>query len=310
MDSKYIPCPNFRYIIFPSNSDFLARRQDNLLYMDKTAQIVDFLAADQFQLFTRPRRFGKSLLLSTIEAMYSGNPDLFRGDGIRPELAVYRDGKWDWPQYIVLHLNMLTLEPWEGSLNPALNGLVAWAASALQMRSRYEHSSESPAQSLINLVTALGQQSQETLGTARVVVLVDEYDAPILNQMHSPRRRIVRRELANFYGAFEFLDSRIERLVLTGVTRFVKTGLWSGLNQVRDRSENPRFHDLTGFTDTELDALWNQVQDHVPTYSSRPGWPSLSRTAWREWMGTGFPQTQGQPCTTPLPSCAVWTRGS
>ncbi len=70
--------------IDPTDSDFRSLREDNLLYVDKTARIVDFLAAGKYLLFTRPRRFGKSLLLSTIEAMYSGDLALFQDEGGRP----------------------------------------------------------------------------------------------------------------------------------------------------------------------------------------------------------------------------------
>ncbi len=92
--------------IAPSISEFPDRRCDHLLYVDKTSQIAAFLRHDKAQLFTRPRRFGKSLLLSTIEAMYSGNRDLFAGDGVNPELAIYQDAAWDWDERRVLRLDM------------------------------------------------------------------------------------------------------------------------------------------------------------------------------------------------------------
>lgn len=283
--------------IDPTDSDFRSLREDNLLYVDKTARIVDFLAAGKYLLFTRPRRFGKSLLLSTIEAMYSGDLALFRGEGGRPELAVYREGRWDWPERIVLCLDMLALGAWEDRLAPALNEMVATAAVTLDMEGLYRHTPRDPARSLINLIHALGRQSATVLGTAKIVILVDEYDAPILNHMHRPQGAVVRQELADFYGVFKSLGHRIERLVLTGVTRFVKAGLWSRLNQVRDLSESLRLHDLTGFTDTELDVLWDRVQDHEPP----AGWSDLSREAWREWYsGYRFAPSATEPLYNPL----------
>lgn len=88
---------------------------------------------------------------------------------------------------------------------------------------------------------------------------------------------------------------------MTGVTRFVKTGLWSKLNQVRDQSENPRFHDLIGFTDHELDTLWAQVQDQISVPPPREGWPPLSREAWQEWYnGYRFSPRAPQPLYNPF----------
>ena len=269
--------------IVATDNDFRSLRRHNRLYVDKTARIVDFLHEEKYQLFTRPRRFGKSLLLSTIEAMYSGNRDLFRGDGIRPELDMVREEIWHWPERVVLRLDMLMLGAWQDSLIPALNNLVTITATQLHMRGLYDHDPAHPAQSLASLIVTLSQQATEVQGIPGIVVLVDEYDAPILNRMHSPQGQVIRQNLAEFYGIFKALGAEIETLVMTGVTRFVKTGMWSTLNQVVDQSEEPRFHDLIGFTDTELDVLWERVQDQVPAESPRTRWPPVSRTAWREW---------------------------
>ncbi len=273
--------------VMPSASNFRNRRRNNWLYVDKTAQIVAFLAADTSLLFTRPRRFGKSLLLSTIEAMYSGDRNLFQGNEVRPELAVYRDATWTWQEHTVLRLDMMgvTLEDGEDSLVPALDDLVYAAATELGMEGLYRHSPRRPASSLINLVQALSARSAATTNEAGIVILVDEYDAPILNLMHTPQGVQTRQQLANFYGVFKTLEGagKVEKLVMTGVTRFVKTGLWSKLNQVQDQTDNPDFHDLIGFTDTELDVLWHQVGSMVPAKVPRAGWPALSREAWQEW---------------------------
>ncbi len=285
----------------PSVSDFLDRRQNHLLYVDKTAQIASFLNYDRALMFTRPRRFGKSLLLSTIEAMYSGNRELFGQDERRPELSVYREGAWHWRQHTVLRLDMLTIRDRGAGIAPALTYLVDAVATDLKMTGRYQHWPDDPAFSLRNLIAALSNQSDTATGQSRVVILVDEYDAPILNHMHEPRAQAVRQELADFYGVFKSMAGQIEVLVMTGVTRFVKTGLWSKLNQIRDQSENPRFHDLTGFTDDELDALWEQVGEQVTGSSPQEGWPPLSREAWREWYnGYRFSARAPQPVYNPF----------
>lgn len=264
-----------------SISDFRTLRTQNLLYVDKTAQVVEFLQVPDSLLFTRPRRFGKSLLLSTIEALYSGDRDLFAGDGHRPVLAVVQKDLWDWPVRPVLCLDMQVVGVRDGSLVPALNNLVAAAATDLRMDDHYRPDPHDPTWSLVSLIAALARQDSDTGGEGKIVILVDEYDAPILNQMHHPQAPQLRQELAEFYGVFKYQSVRIERLVMTGVTRFVKTGLWSRLNQVQDESTSRQFHDLVGFTDAELDTLWADVQDQVPPPEDNG--PPLSRAGWREW---------------------------
>ncbi len=91
----------------------------------------------------RPRRFGKNLLLSTIEAVYSGNKSLFGGDGSRPALATSREGVWEWPDHPVLRLDMLEVGRTAASMERALNGMLATAAK-VNMRGTYDHDPESP----------------------------------------------------------------------------------------------------------------------------------------------------------------------
>lgn len=286
--------------IAPSVSEFPDRRRDHLLYVDKTSQIASFLRHDKAQLFTRPRRFGKSLLLSTIEAMYSGNRDLFAGDSVNSELAVYQDVTWVWRERTVLRLDMQAISDKGAGIVPALSYLVEAVATDLKMQGQYTHRHDHPAFSLRNLIAALCERSATTLGVPRIVILVDEYDAPILNHMHMPQGGDARRELAEFYGVFKWMQARIETLVMTGVTRFVKTGLWFKLNQIQDQTDNPRFHDLTGFTDAELDVLWAQVKGKIRAIPPQAGLPCLSRNAWREWYnGYRFALRDVEPIYNP-----------
>ncbi len=265
--------------ITTTTSDFPEIRQHNLLYVDKTAHLAAFLShPDKAHLFTRPRRFGKSLMLSTIAALYRGNRELFRGDDHRPELAVCREGTWPWCRHPVLRLDMLTVRDRGQGIGPALANMVHGVALEMGLQDQIYFQPYDAVSSLSNLIRVLRQQAQ-----ARVIILVDEYDAPILNHMHEPQGVQVREHLADFYGVFKSMDHQIEKLVLTGVTRFVKTGLWSKLNQVRDQTQNPQYHDLIGFTDAELDVLWHQAAYPVPQAPLGTDRVPLSRTAWQEW---------------------------
>ena len=271
--------------IRPSVHDFARRRKSNLLYVDKTRQIRHFLDHDDALLFTRPRRFGKTLLLSTIRAMYSGDASLFASQPAGGEaLAIYRDAAWDWQQQRpVLHLDMSTLEPHaEGFARPLADRVEA-AADDLGMTGHYIHKPDNPSQALANLIAALHRRCPHP-DREGLVILVDEYDAPVLNHMHLRSAPRGREQLANFYGTFKSQSAHIEKLVLTGVTRFVRDGLWSKLNHVTDVTQYPQFNDLVGFTDSELDTLWCQMGPPSPAAAAAGGdWPALSREAWREW---------------------------
>lgn len=290
--------------IDPSASDFLVMRQENVLYVDKTAQIISFLGNGMAQLFTRPRRFGKSLLLLTIKAMYGGDRSPFKAQTPgEADLAVYRDPAWDWHDRPVLHLDMTAMGQEDGSIASGLIAQVAFVAGQLGMEDAYDRSSPFPAAHLGSLLGAL-YRSQVALGEpdyARIVVLVDEYDAPILDYMHTEQAAAIRRELADFYNVFKMQSGMIHRLVMTGITCFVREGLWSRLNHVTEVSQDPHFHDLAGFTDDDLDTLWAFHQWVPHQHRIPPGFLPLSREGWREWYnGYRFAEMADRPLYNPF----------
>lgn len=264
----------------PANSDFVRLRRTNGLYVDKTAQIASFLATGgSASLFTRPRRFGKSLMLSTIAVMYQGNREIFGGNDLRPELAVYPCDAWHWRTHPVLRLDMSEVHATgNDGIGYALADQVYVAADLLEVQGRFYFQRDNPTISLQSLIQAVAAHWD-----APLVILVDEYDAPILEHMHQPQGATIRRQLADFYGVFKSQGCYIEKLVMTGVTRFAKTGLWSCLNQVQDWTDSREFHDLAGFTDWELDALWEQAAGFLPEVPEGGSDLTLSRTGWQEW---------------------------
>ncbi len=265
----------------PAVHDFVQMRARGLLYVDKTHQIRNFLDRDSALLFTRPRRFGKSLLLSTIKAMYEKKQHLFAAAS-RDEapLAVYDDSVWDWKSHprVVLSLDMSVMEADAQGITGALANKVRDLARQCHMTDQYDCQAQFPAASLANLLQALAdregqmvyrqatqdsQQGQpwsdlqlaQRLLEVYPVILVDEYDAPIFNHLHSPQASRIRSQLADFYGVFKEKQACLFQLVLTGITRFVRVGLWSKLNHVNDVTQDPEFHELVGFTDSDLDGL-------------------------------------------------------
>lgn len=267
-----------------STHDFVRIRRDRLLYVDKTHRVRAFLEWDDALLITRPRRFGKSLLLSTIKAMYSGTKSLFGPhDSGQEELAVYRDPTWIWNKHIVLALDMSTLTADAAGINTELIARVNILAQDWGV-SKGNLADSSPAAALTSLIHIL-YHNHPGSDQAGLVILVDEYDAPILNHLHAPQASLIRAQLASFYGVFKAESDRIKKLVLTGITRFVRDGLWSTLNHVMDVTQDPQFHDLVGFTDREMEHLWSQVMGRTatPLPRGRGIWPALSLEAWREW---------------------------
>ena len=310
-----------RSYIDANQHDFAVLRESGALYVDKTRQIHELLRSGSARMYTRPRRFGKSLLLSTVAALYRGEEALFAGMLAQPEpLWIHHTGMWDWERQqrpvLQLTMNRLELEP-DGTAAAAFSALLRDTADSWGMTGCYILD-DNPLTAWGNLLRAVARSYQPDaarspearaglplpepghyefawlpppLAQSRpgarggLVLLIDEYDAPILNHLGHPQAAALRRLLAGFYEATKIRMHLFHRLLLTGVTRFVREGLWSKLNHVTDVTADPYCHDLTGFTDEELDSLTRQLRDgllHVQHTDSSLKSEAL-RTAWREW---------------------------
>jgi hypothetical protein len=219
--------------------NFESLRRDGYLYVDKTEQLYRLAHEGRYYFLSRPRRFGKSMLLSTLHAYFAGQKDLFEG------LAIERLEK-DWTVYPVLHLdlnteNYTTAEALENKLNVALT---AW--EKLYGRNEVEMSLPSRFEGVI-------QRACEKTGQ-RVVILVDEYDKPILQAIHDEKLQDdYRAILKSFYGALKSTDGYIRFALLTGVAKFSKVSVFSDLNNLEDISMVAPYASLCGITDEEID---------------------------------------------------------
>ena len=206
-------------------------------YADKTGFVWKLVTTGKYYFLSRPRRFGKSLLLSTIEAYFLGRKSLFDG------LAIYSLEK-EWKQYPVFHFSFNTvgnqrLTDLTGSLNRQLKdyestfGIVAGDDATPQDR-------------LADLITKASEHNQ-------VVILVDEYDKPLLNTIDNPHlQEEFRNVLKPFYGVLKDMDRHIRFAMITGVARFGKVSIFSDLNNLRDISLNPEYNAVCGITEEEL----------------------------------------------------------
>ena len=218
--------------------NFEKLRNDGYFYIDKTALMYHMVKTGSYYFLSRPRRFGKSLLISTLEAYFQGKKDLFAG------LAVEKLEK-DWTKYPILHLD-LNIEKYDTleSLDKILNDNLEYWESQYGTR---------PSETSFSLRFAgIIQRACEKTGQ-RVVILVDEYDKPMLQAIGNEElQRQFRNTLKPFYGALKTKDGCIKFALLTGVTKFGKVSVFSDLNNLDDISMRKDYVEICGVSDQEL----------------------------------------------------------
>ena len=218
--------------------DFEKFRQDGYVYVDKTRQIHEIATHGNCYFLGRPRRFGKSLLLSTFEAYFLGKKELFDG------LAIEKLEE-EWVEYPVLRLDLNTGEYMsERGLEEVLNvALTEW--ERLYGKSEAEIT-------LGMRFSGVIQRAYQKTGR-QVVILVDEYDKPLLNTFdNSDLQEFYRSQLKAFYSVLKTQDRYIRFAFLTGVTKFGKVSVFSDLNNLNDISMDRRYADICGITQREL----------------------------------------------------------
>ena len=223
-------------------------RQDGYFYIDKTALVYRMVKTGSYYFLSRPRRFGKSLLISTLEAYFQGKKELFEG------LAVEKLEK-DWIKYPILHLD-LNIEKYDTpeSLDKILDSsLTAWEKI---------YGAEPSERSFSLRFAGIIQRACEKTGR-RVAILVDEYDKPMLQAIgNEALQKQFRDTLKPFYGALKTKDGFIKFALLTGVTKFGKISVFSDLNNLKDISMDERFVDICGVTETEIhENLENELKE-------------------------------------------------
>ena len=219
---------------------FESMRHDRYFYVDKTEHIHRLVSTGRYYFLSRPRRFGKSLLLSTIKAFFEGKRELFSGlaiDSLTDE--------WTPRPILYLDLNSQKYDTPE-SLDHIIDEHIAkW--ETLYGRNEAEIGQARRFNGII-------RRAHERTGH-RVVILVDEYDKPMLQAIgNDPLQEAFRNTLKAFYGALKSCDEHIRFTMLTGVTKFGKVSVFSDLNNLNDISMSAMFHDICGISERELEA--------------------------------------------------------
>ena len=220
--------------------DFEKIIKNGFLYVDKTRQVYEMThKGSQYVFLSRPRRFGKSLLASTLHYYFDGRSDLFKG------LAIDQLEK-DWVKHPVLHFDMSTAknmnkEELESELSGKLTDLEAIRGSSSPDRQK-------PNQRLEGLIKRAYEQTGR-----QVVVLIDEYDAPLLDVLpEDTDLPVLRNVMRNFYSPLKSCDKYLRFVFLTGITKFSQLSIFSELNNINNVSMDEEFADICGITKEEL----------------------------------------------------------
>ena len=229
-------------------------REKKFLYVDKTAYLSRLVNNSKVYFLSRPRRFGKSLFLSTLAAYFLGQKELFKDlyiEQAEEEQAV-REQRSAWLEYPVLYLDFNT---GQYELSGALDETLSYFLDTEEPRYNLQKSGLSHAKRFTSLIKAAYQQTGK-----QVVILVDEYDKPLLQTMgvNEELNEHYRNTLKAFYSVIKTCDQYIRFAFLTGVTKFSKISIFSDLNNLRDISMEKQYAGICGLSQTELEETFQQ----------------------------------------------------
>ncbi len=231
-------------------------REGGYYYVDKTAYARRLVDEGKHYFLSRPRRFGKSLLVDTLKELFEANEPLFRG------LAVHDE--WDWStRRPVVRLDFSGNFTAPGNLHKNLMRQL----DRLERRAGVDSPYDSPAERFAHLIETLHEREGQ-----RVAVLIDEYDKPILDALKTPDVARANRDfLHGVYSIIKACDADVAFTLLTGVSKFSKVSLFSGLNNLKDVTLDPRYSAICGYTESDLDEVF------------APELPGLDRGEIRRW---------------------------
>ena len=234
--------------------DFARLRKEDYLYVDKTELLYQLATGGVYYFLSRPRRFGKSLLVSTLSELFQGRRELFRG--------LWIEDHWDWQQtHPIIHLSLNSLGYKEVGLEKALtlrlNKIAAHYGLTLQ--------SEANSLRLQELIERL----HASFGQA--VVLIDEYDKPILDYLDDlPRAQAHRELLKSFFSVLKDADPHLRFVLLTGVSKFSRVSIFSELNNLTDLTIYSDYATLLGYTQEELEHYFaDRIDQLAPDFGGR-----------------------------------------
>ena len=227
---------------------FAKVREGGFVYVDKTPQALDLANTAGIYFLARPRRFGKSLFLDTLRNLFEGRRELFTG--------LHAEGNWEWDvQYPVIKLDMSGIFNKPADLESRLHGLLENNAIKLGVDLRGQ---DVPTQFQNLIVDASRQHGHKT------VLLIDEYDKPMIDNIDDMElAEQMRKQLRGFYSIIKAADEHLRFVMLTGVSKFSKVSIFSGLNNLKDISLNPKYASICGYTEADLNQVFSKHLEGV-----------------------------------------------
>lgn len=224
--------------------------EDDRVYIDKTKEIYELITSEPNYFLSRPRRFGKSLLISTLYEIYLGNKELFK------DTWIYKSD-YDWEKYQVLHFDFSSLDFY----------------SSKELKESLSFDLDLRAQNYgLDLSSAKGPNLKikllikELSKFGKVVILVDEYDAPLVNNLDNVKvAQDNIKVLKSFFTVVKSLDSSLKAIFITGVSKFAKTSVFSGLNNLTDITTSPKAAKLLGYTFEEIEDYFSEYLKLIET---------------------------------------------
>ena len=230
-------------------------RENDMLYIDKTGYIWNMIHLSNYIFLSRPRRFGKSLLVSTLQAYFEGRKDLFKG------LFIETVEK-DWTEYPVLRFSMASGKHMEKEQLERYLGM---------RLAEYEgkYGITNPAVDNNDRLTVLIQTAYQKTGK-KVVILIDEYDAPLLDVVHEDKTLpVLRNVMRNFYSPLKDSDPYLEFVFITGITKFSQVSIFSELNNLTNISMDEEYAAVCGIT---MEEMLTQAHDYIERLAQNNKW--------------------------------------
>ena len=243
-------------LILPKGiQSFEKLRERNCVYVDKTNFLIDLIENENVCFLSRPRRFGKSLTVSTFKAIFSGKKELFKG--------LYAEEFLNRPDFIpspVIHLDMSTVAYIKGfdDITESIIYTVLHAADELDV----ELNNFSLSNILEKLITETAKKYNQ-----KAVLLIDEYDKPYTDFVNKPdMAQKVRDVLRSFYSQIKTSDKHLRFIFITGIAKFTKMGVFSTLNNLVDISLNPKYAEICGYTENEIINYFPEYLEETANY--------------------------------------------
>lgn len=240
-------------------STFSTMIAGNYVYVDKTQWIYNlFTSGSRYYFLSRPRRFGKSLLVSTLKELFTGNKELFKN------LWIYTSD-YTWQYHPVIYIDFASIahsNPQELLLN--LSWTLDTIAKVYTINIQNAPSTQAKLYLLVKLLA-------EKYGPNSVVILIDEYDKPLLDHLHNLETAEKQREvLRSFYDTLKGLDTYLRAIFITGVTKFSKTSIFSGINNLNDISLDQEAAQLLGYTQEEIKTYFSEYIEDIAKEEKKP----------------------------------------